>query len=224
MATTCTVKHLRCAGESSRDIISPIFFILALEQLFRLHDKNPAGAKIDNYLEIDILGYADDAALVSRATALMTTRLTSISQGSRTDADMHLHKGKMQTMHVREQEKLALPTFAEIKKTENTYKHQCMFCDRKFKTSRGLHIHMASCNNQHGLTSESFEIDSINATFGTPKNRWFRVSWTGYAASADSWDPDHSLVRQGCQQTTSRNSGSTATSTPPLTSFLTQTT
>ena len=27
-------------------IISPIFFILALEQLFRLHDKNPAGEKL----------------------------------------------------------------------------------------------------------------------------------------------------------------------------------
>ena len=35
--------------------------------------------------------------------------------------------------------------------------------------------------------------------FGTPENRWYRVSWTGYAASADSWEPERSLVRQGCQ-------------------------
>ena len=114
------------------------------------------------------------------------------------DADMDLHKGKTQTMHVREQEKLAPPTIAEVKRTEDTYKHQCVFCDRKFKTSRGLHIHMASCNNQHGLTQEAFTIEGINAAFGTPENRWFRVSWKGYSKNADSWEPERSLVRQGC--------------------------
>ena len=43
-------------------IISPIFFILALEQVFRLYDKDPAGAEVGNYLQIGVLGYADDAA------------------------------------------------------------------------------------------------------------------------------------------------------------------
>ena len=47
---------------------------------------------------------------------------------------MHLHKGKTKTMIVREQEKLAPPTVEAIKKTEDAYKHQCKFCDRKYKT------------------------------------------------------------------------------------------
>ena len=60
---------------------------------------------------------------------------------------------------------------------------------------------MASCNSQHGLTQESYTIEGINAAFGTPENRWYRVSWSGYSASADSWEPERSLpvVRQGCQ-------------------------
>ena len=89
-------------GVIQGDIISPIFFILALEQLFRLHDKNPIGVRVGNYLQIGVLGYADDAALVSRKTARMSKRLTNISKGSREDADMDLHKGKTETMHVRE--------------------------------------------------------------------------------------------------------------------------
>ena len=47
------------------DIISPILFILALEQIFRTHDRSPAGVQVGNYLQIGVLDYADDAALVS---------------------------------------------------------------------------------------------------------------------------------------------------------------
>ena len=92
------------------------------------------------------------------------------------------------------------PTVEAIKKTEDTYKHQCKFCDRKFKTKRGLHIHMAACDNQHGLIDKAFPVEGINAVFDTPENRWFRVSWEGFASNEDSWEPERSLVRQGCQR------------------------
>ena len=72
------------------------------------------------------------------------------------------------------------------------------FCGRRCKTKRGLHIHMASCDRQHGLTDEAFTIEGIDATFGTPECRWYRVQWEGYKG-ADTWEPERSLVRQGCE-------------------------
>ena len=86
-----------------------------------------------------------------------------------------------------------------IKKTEDACKHQCKFCDRKCKTLRGLHIHMVSCDCQHGLTENAFPLEGINVVFDTPEYRWFRVSWAGYASDEDSWEPERSLVSQGCQ-------------------------
>ena len=110
---------------------------------------------------------------------------------------MDLNKDKTKVMHVREQEHLTPPTIVEIKKTEETYKHQCKFCDRKCKTQRGLHIHMRFYNNQYELTDEAFPVDNINTVFGTPSNRWFRMAWKGYPGEG-SWEPERSLSSQGC--------------------------
>ena len=185
-------------GVIQGDIISPIFFILAMEQIFRVHDKNPDGVSLGNYLQVGVLGYADDAALLSLSTSKMSTRLSNVSRGSREDADMTLHKGKTKTMHVRKQECLAPPTVDAIKKTEGAYKHVCKFCDRRCKTLRGLRIHMASCNNQHELTKEAYQCEGINAVFGTPEHRWFRMAWVGHPGE-DSWEPERSLTAQGCE-------------------------
>ena len=70
-------------GVIQGDIISPIFFILAMEQIFRVHDKNPEGVSLGNYLQVGVLGYADDAALLSSTTSKMSTRLSNVSHGSR---------------------------------------------------------------------------------------------------------------------------------------------
>ena len=114
-------------GVIQGDIISPIFFILAMEQLFRIHDPSPTGVSVGNYLQIGVLGYADDAALVSLSTGELNQRLSNISRGSRVDADMDIHRGKTKNMVVERQEKMALPTVEAIKKTEAKYKHECEF-------------------------------------------------------------------------------------------------
>ena len=186
-------------GVIQGDIISPIFFILAMEQIFRVHDPSPSGVNVDNYLHIGVLGYADDAALVSRSTHLMSNRLTKISNGSAEDADMKIHTGKTKNMIVERQQKISPPSIQCIKATEAEYKHVCKFCGRRCKTNRGLKIHMASCDKWHGLTDEEFEIDEINAVFGTPSDRWYRVSWSQHPGE-DSWEPENSLVDQGCQE------------------------
>ena len=44
-----------CRDVIQGDIISPIFFILAMKQIFLIHDKSPAEVEIGNYLQIGIL-------------------------------------------------------------------------------------------------------------------------------------------------------------------------
>ena len=92
-------------GVIQGDIISPIFFILAMEQLFRSHDCSPIGVQAGNYLQIGVLGYADDAALVSTTTEEASRRLTSVATGSVADADMSLNTSKTKNMVVERQEK-----------------------------------------------------------------------------------------------------------------------
>ena len=50
-------------------IVSPIFFILALKQLFRTHNPSPTGVQVGNYLQIGTLGYADDVGIISPSIA-----------------------------------------------------------------------------------------------------------------------------------------------------------
>ena len=89
-------------GVVQGDIISPIFFILAMEQVFRSHDSNKshAGASIGNYLQVGVLGYADDVAIASQSKEEQTERLTCICRGSREDADMGVNKSKTFNMVV----------------------------------------------------------------------------------------------------------------------------
>ena len=186
-------------GVIQGDIISPIFFILAMEQIFRIHDNTNDSVAIGNYLQVGVLGYADDAAMTSLSATRLSERLSSVSRGSREDADMDIHKGKTKNMIVERQEKVKPPSVQAIMETEAGYRHECEFCGRRCKTARGLKIHQTSCDKWHGLTDEEYIIKRINAVFGTPKDRWFRVEWLGHEGK-DSWEPERSLMRQGCEE------------------------
>ena len=72
-------------GVVQGDIISPVFFVLAMEQIFRLHDNEGDGITMGNHLNIGVLGYADDAALMSASTEVMSKRVTEVSVGSKVD-------------------------------------------------------------------------------------------------------------------------------------------
>ena len=101
---------------------------------------------LSNYLQIGVLGYADDAALISKSADLMSKRLNKVSKGSREDADMYLNTDKTKVMHVERQQELPAPTQEQIKSVEDDYKNECEFCDKKFKTERDMRIHKSSCN------------------------------------------------------------------------------
>ena len=76
-----------------------------MEQIFRTFDRSPAGVSVGNYLQIGVLDYADDAALVSLPPNLMSGRLTNVSHGSRTTAaDMKIHTGKTKNMMIVERQ------------------------------------------------------------------------------------------------------------------------
>ena len=44
-------------GVIQGDIISRTFFILAMEQIFRMHDENAAGATLGNYIQVGVLDW-----------------------------------------------------------------------------------------------------------------------------------------------------------------------
>ena len=80
-----------------------------------------------SYLQIGVLGYADDAALLSTDITALTKRLTYIERGSRENAEMKVHPGKTKTMHVEEQAALPIPTHEQVQATEKDYTHECEF-------------------------------------------------------------------------------------------------
>ena len=77
-------------GVVQGDITSPLYFVLALEQILRNHD-TIVGKGVDfGARRVHTLGYADDAALIDYTPDMATKRVTAIAKGSRTDADMHI--------------------------------------------------------------------------------------------------------------------------------------
>ena len=77
-------------GVVQGDITSPLYFILTLELILRKHDSiNGKGIQLVT-MTVDTLGYADDAALLDSRANIASERVTSISIGSKRDADMEI--------------------------------------------------------------------------------------------------------------------------------------
>ena len=87
-------------GVIQGDIISPVLFIFALDQIIQDHDKEARGVKCGRILKIKVLGYADDIALAENTVDSMTGRLTAIADASLTRADMEVNMTKTFSQHV----------------------------------------------------------------------------------------------------------------------------
>ena len=173
------------------DIISPVLFILALDQLVQSTDTSGKGIKC-SFLHVRVLGYADDAALIEPTVEAMTERLTELANASIKEADMHINMTKTVSQHVHKRKPLKV-TEAEVAKAEAKYKHKCDFCLRKFKTSRAMHIHRANCVHNYATTDEVFAVEKIVGVFGHKDARWFQVKWEGY--DEPEWEREHLLKR-----------------------------
>ena len=108
-------------------IVSPVLFIMALDQLVQEFDKTDDGVECGRILNIRVLGYADDAALAERHVEKMTTRLTDLADASRDRADMSMNMDKTFTHHVHRRDSKPAVTKAAAKKVQAKYSHQCEF-------------------------------------------------------------------------------------------------
>ena len=79
-------------GVLQGDITSPLYFILALELILRIHDERDDKGVSLGHTMFHTLGYADDAALVDVGDASgvirVEQRVNAIADGSSADADM----------------------------------------------------------------------------------------------------------------------------------------
>ena len=136
-------------GVLQGDVTSPLFFILALELIMRCHDNTSPekGIKLADTM-IHILGYADDAVILeddtTRGVQQITSRVNSISEGSKEDADMLLNTHKTEVMHIRRQEEVSPMTEDEAK---GVCKFTCphLNCGYKFLTKSGMLVHAGRC-------------------------------------------------------------------------------
>ena len=88
-------------GVIQGDIISPVLFILVLDALIQQYDSvKGKGFKCGRTLRLDLLGYAEDVALISGDVDDMTRRLTAIADAAKAEADMNVSLPKTFSQHV----------------------------------------------------------------------------------------------------------------------------
>ena len=190
-------------GVVQGDIISPIFFIIALDQLVQHYDKSGQGISVGHIKSLRVLGYADDAAMCEITVEGMTKRLTEFADAALKEADMKVKLAKTLSQHIQQQEKVARATDEEIMKKTATYKYECEYakagCKERFKTRTGMKIHCCACNFNYGLTEKTWEVEEILAVFGKADRKLFLVKWTNHPGE-DSWQKEDSLIQDGCAE------------------------
>ena len=184
-------------GVVQGDIVSPLLFILALDQIIQSYDKAGVGVKCGDELTYRVLGYADDAALTEGRIEEMTERLTALAEKSQSEADMTIHMDKTFSQHVKMQDGRLQVTEEEIMAAQTDFEHKCDFCVRRFKTLAAMRIHRANCPYNYGTTDKAFEVESIVGVFGRINARWFLVKYVGY--DEPEWNRGHLLLRDGCR-------------------------
>ena len=117
-------------GVIQGNIMSPVLFILALEQIIQQYDVQEEGMKCGKILRIKVFGYADDLALVYTMVEQMTTRLTAITNTSKEQADMTVNMSKTMPQHFHKRQAIKATSAA----AEARYQQKCDFCSRRFKT------------------------------------------------------------------------------------------
>ena len=180
-------------GVLQGDITSPVYFILALELILRLHDQQPEGVPLLDTI-ISTLGYADDLGLLNKGDAdgikKASERITAIAIGSKADADMKVSLPKTKVLHVREQDPITDTTNAEA---ISQCKFECpnIGCSFVFASKTGLNIHKAKCE-----WANEFEVNKIVGHKGPLTARKYKISWKGYDKKWDTWETRSSIHPQ----------------------------
>ena len=190
-------------GVIQGDIISSIFFIIALDELVQNNDRSGTGISVGHMKSLRTLGYADDASMLEWHVEDMTVRLTEFANAALEREDMKVKLAKTFNQHLQRQEKVGKITTQMLDKKMQSYKYQCEFAEagytQRFKTKRDMKIHMCTCIFNYGTTDEAYQVDEITTVFGKAERRLFKVKWDGYTGQ-DSWVPEHSLLQDGCME------------------------
>ena len=140
-------------GVIQGDIVSPIFFIIALDQLIRSVDTSRGGVNVGKMNEIRVLGYADDLAMCTLEVEAMTERLTIFADAAKKNVDMYVKLAETWTQH-----------------KEKSHKVECDFagagCTARFKSKRAMYIHRNHCQFHYDTTDEASEIETLVDVFG----------------------------------------------------------
>ena len=124
------------------------------------------GVKWDSGLQIRVLGYADDAALLEPEVDVMTKRLTSLADAAKAHADMEVSMSKTFSQHVERRNARLNITTAEATEAQSKFKYQCDFCTMRFKSRKVMCTHRKSCIHQYDTTEEVFVVEVIVGVFG----------------------------------------------------------
>ena len=81
-------------GVVQGDVVSPLLFILVLDQIVKCHDAAGAGVKVNDDLPFRVFGYTNDAALVEERIEEMTVRLTELAVKSQSEVDVTVRMDK----------------------------------------------------------------------------------------------------------------------------------
>ena len=136
-------------GVLQGDITSPLYCILALDLIMRMHDNRVDKGVSLGATIVHTLGYADDIAMVDGGCAngvlCSSARVTAITRGSKQDADiMSISIPKTKSIHVRAQDPISETTDEEaIQECKFTCPH--LTCEFKFRTKRGMLAHADKC-------------------------------------------------------------------------------
>jgi len=94
----------------------------------------------------------------------------------------------------------------EIEDKLKSYEFECDFagsgCKERFKTERGMKIHLHSCAFRYYLESLTKDpVEKVVEAFGKVERRLFKVRWAGCPPDEDTWEPEDNLLADGCKET-----------------------
>ena len=182
-------------GVVQGDITSPIYFIMVLEAILRRYDNSPHKGVEFGGVNLHTLGYADDAALVDSNAEIASERVSSIAQGSKSEADMEINIEKTECMYVKRQQRVETPDEAAAAKVCK-YKCKNPGCGWIFGNRLGLRIHQGKwCQwQQYYRVERILDHTCKNLPVGIDKCE-FLIKWHGYSDAHNSWVPYEDVTK-----------------------------
>ena len=144
--------------------MSPILFILTLEQLIRQHDVYGDDVVCGEFFTVRVLGYADNAVMMDRRHTDIDHSTNNFGRCDKT-RDRYGSFDAQDLLSARRQEDVSQKR-KQQPPAQTAFKHKCDFCERRFKSNRDMLIHRNNCVHQYNTADETFVVEDIVGVFG----------------------------------------------------------